>query len=79
MVQGRERRYRMGRWGIRGLKTRVGRECSISRQSVILCSGGVHVGGARGGSQSVTRGNTAERAAPRVRAVKSCEFGEGKM
>ena len=21
----------MGRWGIRGLKTRVGRECSISR------------------------------------------------
>ena len=28
---GRGRTYRMGRWGIRGLETRVGRECSISR------------------------------------------------
>ena len=28
---GRGRRYIMGRWGIRGLETRVGRESSISR------------------------------------------------
>ena len=32
VVGGRERRYKMGRWGIGGLETRVGRECSISRE-----------------------------------------------
>ena len=31
--------------GIRGLKTRVGRECSISRQRTRLYSRGIHVGG----------------------------------
>ena len=31
VVRGRGRTYRMGRWGIRGLETRVGRKCSISR------------------------------------------------
>ena len=30
-VRGRGRRYKMGRWEIRGLKTKVGQECSISR------------------------------------------------
>ena len=49
----------MGRRGIRGLKTRVGRECSISRQKARLYSGGIHVGGSRGGSHSVTNGYTA--------------------
>ena len=29
--QGRGRRYKMGRWGIRSLETRVGQECSINR------------------------------------------------
>ena len=48
----------MSRWGIRGLKTRVGRECSISRQRARLSSGGIHVGRIRGGSHSVTSGNT---------------------
>ena len=43
----------MGRWGIRGLKTRVGRECSISRGRTRLYSGGIHVGGVRGESHSV--------------------------
>ena len=42
----------MGRRGIRGLKTRVGRECSISRRRGRLYSGGIHVGGVRGGSQT---------------------------
>ena len=45
----------MGRWGIRGLKTRVGRECSIRAR---LHSGGIHVGGVRGESHSVTSGDT---------------------
>ena len=31
VVRGRGRRYRIGRWGIGGLETRVTRECSISR------------------------------------------------
>ena len=34
----------MGHRGIRGLKTRVGRECSISRRRAGLYSGGIHVG-----------------------------------
>ena len=67
----------MGRWGIRGLKTRVGRECNISRGRARLYSGGIHVGGVRGGSHSVTVGGGG--AAPRVRAAKSSEFGEGKL
>ena len=46
----------MGRSGIRGLETRVGRECSISRGGARLYSGGIHVGGVRGGSHSVTAG-----------------------
>ena len=54
---------------------RVGRECSISRGGARLYSGGIHVGGVRGGSHSVTGGG----AAPRVRAAKSSELGEGKL
>ena len=52
----RGRRYKMGRRGIRSLKTRVGREYSISRRRARLYSGGIHVGG---GSHSVTSGDTA--------------------
>ena len=63
----------MDRWGIRGLETRVGRECSISRGAgARFHSGGIRVGGVRGGSYSVTAGGGA---APRVRAAKSSEFG----
>ena len=50
MVRGQWRKYRMGRWGIRGLKSRVGRECSISRQRVRLYSGGIRVEGVQGES-----------------------------
>ena len=45
----------MGRWGIRGLESRVGQECSISR-GARLYSGGIHLGGVQGGSHSVTAG-----------------------
>ena len=65
----------MGRRGIRSLKTRVRRKCSISGRRARLYSGGIHVGGVRGESHSVTSGDTA----PRVRAVKSSEFGEGEL
>ena len=35
-VRGRGRRYKMGRWGIRSLKTRVGRECSKAEGGQIV-------------------------------------------
>ena len=59
VVRGRGRTYRMGQQGIRGLKTRVERECSISRQRARLYSGSIQVGGIRGESHSVTSGDTA--------------------
>ena len=65
----------MGRWGRRGLEMGVTRECSISKGGARLYSGGIRVGGIRGGSHSVTAGG----AAPRVRAAKSSEFGEGEL
>ena len=46
----------MGKWRIRGLETRVGQECSISRGGAGFHSGGIHVGGVRGGSHRVTEG-----------------------
>ena len=45
----------MGRWGIRGLESRVGRECSISRGGARFHSGGIRVGGVRGGGVTVLR------------------------
>ena len=63
----------MGRLGIRSFKTRVGWECSINRRRARLYSGGV-----RGESHSVTSGDTTGGQLPRVRAIKSSEFGEGK-
>ena len=65
----------MGRWGLRGLKMRVGQECSISRGGARLYSGDVHVREVQGESHSVTSGDTA----PRVRAAPSSEIGEGKL
>ena len=46
----------MGRWEIRGLKTRVGRESSVSRGGARLHSGGINVGGVRVGSHSDSAG-----------------------
>ena len=69
----------MGRCSIRGVKTRVGRECSISRGGDRLYSGGIHAGGVRGGSYSVSRRDTAGEAVPRMRPAKSSEFGEGEQ
>ena len=48
----------MDRRGIRGLETRAGRECSISRRRARLYSGGIIVGGVRGECHSVTSGGT---------------------
>ena len=44
----------MGRRGIRGLKTREGRECYMSRGGAMSNSGGIQVKGVRGGSHCVT-------------------------
>ena len=49
----------MSRREIRGLKTRVGRECSISRGRARLYSGGIQVRGVQGRSHSATSGDTA--------------------
>ena len=46
----------MGRWGIRSLETRVGRESSVSRGGARLHSGGIHVGKVRRGSHSDSAG-----------------------
>ena len=73
--RGRGRRYRTGRWGIRSLETRVGRESSVSKGGAGLYSGGIHVGAVGRGSHSVTAGGTA----PRVRAAKGSELGEEKL
>ena len=43
----------MGRRGIRGLETRVGESAALA-EGASLYSGGIHVGGVRGGSHSVT-------------------------
>ena len=61
----------MDKWGIRGLETRVERECSISRGrpdstvEVYMFEEGVTV--------------LRQGAAPRVRAAKSSEFGKRKL
>ena len=63
MVEGqREKIYSlMGRWGIRSLETRVGRECSVSRGGARLHSGGVHVGRVRGENHSDSAGGGSAR------------------
>ena len=42
----------MGRWGIKSLGTRVGRESSVSRGGAKFHSGGIHFGEVRRGSHS---------------------------
>ena len=53
----------------------MGRESSVSRGGARLHSGGIHVGGVRGGSHSDSAGGSS----PRVRAVKSSKLGYGKL
>ena len=50
----------MGRWGIRGLETRVGRESSVGRGRARLHSGGIHVGAVRRGSHSDLTGGSSK-------------------
>ena len=59
MVRGQREKIFNGQMGVRGLKTRVRRECSNSR-GVRLCSGGLHVKRIRGGSHSVTAGGSSK-------------------
>ena len=68
----------MGRKKIRGLKTRMGCECCISRWEatwVTLSSGDIPGGGVQGGSHSAGR---CGRAAPGVRAAKSSDSRKGE-
>ena len=60
--------------GIRCLETRVGKSAALA-EGGRLYSGGIHIGGVRGECHSVTAGGTA----PRVRAARSSEFGQGKL
>ena len=65
----------MGRWGIRGLETRVGQECCISRGE-LNCTVEVCM------SEESEEGVTVLRQkgeAPRMRAAKSSKFGEEKL
>ena len=48
MVRGQREETYNGQMGIRGLETRVGRECSISRGGARLYSGGIRVEKVRG-------------------------------
>ena len=57
VVRRQREKIQNGQTGIRGLETRVGQECCISRGGGgRLYSGGIHVGGVRGGSHSDSAG-----------------------
>ena len=75
MVRGQREKIQNGSTGDR-FEDEVGRECS--RQRARLYSGGIHVGGVRGELQGYECGHS-RGATPRVRAVKSSEFGEGEL
>ena len=51
----------MGRWRIRSLETRVGRESSVSGGGARFHSGGTHVGGVQRGSHSVMAGGQLQK------------------
>ena len=70
---GEREKIQNGQTGIRGLKARVGRECSISRGGQIVQWRFTCWMSPRSESQCY------EWAAARVRATKSSEFGEGKL
>ena len=69
----------MSRRKIRGLKTRVRRECSITRGGARLNNGGIQVGEVRGRSHSVTTRDAARGGSSKSESCKSFEFGEGEM
>ena len=75
MVKGREKRNKMVRREIRGLKTRFGRKCNISREGPDCMVEAYMQEESEEGVTVLQQGGTA----PRVRAAKSSEFGEGKL
>ena len=64
----------MGKWEIRGLETKMGQECCISRGGQIVLWRYTCRWSPRRESQCYGR-----REAPRVRAAESFEFGEGEL
>ena len=68
----------MGRWWIRGLEMRVGWECSISRGEAD-CTVEVYMSEKSEEEVTVLRVRTWRGVAPRVRASKTFEFGEGEL
>ena len=68
----------MGRWGIRGLKTR-GERSAVLADEELDCTVEVYMLEEPEEEVTVLQVGTQQRAAPRVRAVKSSEFGEGKL
>ena len=68
----------MGRKGIRDLKTRVGRECSISRRGQIVQWRYTCRRSPRKESQCYEWGRQGG-SSKRNRAAKSSKFGEGKL
>ena len=79
MVREQREKIQIGPTGDKKFEDEDGWECSISRRRDRLYSGGIRVGGARGESHSVTSGDSAGGAAPRVRAANNSEFGEGEL
>ena len=77
MVRGQREKYKMSRGGIRDLKTGVRRECRISRGEA-GCTVEVYMSEESEEGVTVLRVGTQQGAAPRVRAVKSFDFGERK-
>ena len=65
----------MGRWGIGGLETKVGQECSIIRGGPDSTVEVYMSEESEEGEVTVLR----QGAAPRVRAAKSSEFREEKL
>ena len=74
VVRGRGRRYKMGMKGIRGLETRWGGSSTLA-EGRPDCT--VEVYRLKESEKEVTV--LWQGAAPRVRAAKSSEFGEGKL
>ena len=69
-----QRRYKMGRWGMRSLDARVGQGCSISRGGPD-CTVDIHMSEESEVGVTVLRQGEVSR----VRAAKRSEFGEGKL
>ena len=78
MVRGQREKRQNGQKGIRSLKTRMGREWSISREGPD-CTVEVYRPEESKEEVTVLQVGTQQGEAPGARAAKSSEFGEGKL